>query len=178
MEDHWHRMPKSWAQTFEKFPPENLANLLTAERCDTQRLWPLSLLALQSALSRLCIPREPMPFEYKQVSERAHSIELKLIIFFLFFQNVFDVNNNNLRKQCKTHEKLQTILTKKNIKEKKRHEIDKMSQLTARIANDCNACYIVDFGAGLGHLARALAFDFGAKVCCLEQQSTLIEQAM
>lgn len=82
-----------------------------------------------------------------------------------------DVNNN-------LSNKLQTILTKKNIKEKKRHEIEKMSQLTARIARDCDVQYIVDFGAGLGHLARALAFNYGAKVCCLEQQLVLTEQAM
>lgn len=85
--------------------------------------------------------------------------------------------NNNFRNQCKTHKKLQTFLTKKNIKEKKRHEIEKMSQLTARIAKDCGVQYIVDFGAGSGHLARALAFNFGVKVCCLEQQAALTEQA-
>lgn len=86
--------------------------------------------------------------------------------------------NNNLRNNCEKHQKLQTMLTKKNIKEKKRHEIAKMSQLTACIANDCDVRYIVDFGAGLGHLARALVFNFGMKVCCLEQQTALTEQAM
>lgn len=36
----------------------------------------------------------------------------------------------------------------KNIKEKKRHEIERMSQLTAGIANDLDVKYIVDFGSG------------------------------
>lgn len=69
------------------------------------------------------------------------------------------------------------MLTTKNIKEKKRYEIENMSQLTARIAKDCDVNYLVDFGAGVGHLARALAFNFGAKVCCLEQQEKLTDQA-
>lgn len=53
-----------------------------------------------------------------------------------------------------------------------------MSQLTARVAKYSDVRYLVDFGAGLGHLARAIAFNFGAEVCCLEQQTSLTEQAM
>lgn len=62
-------MPKSWAQAFENIPPENLADLLTTERRDGQRLWPLSLLALQTLLHRLCISREPMVIGRNHVSK-------------------------------------------------------------------------------------------------------------
>lgn len=82
-----------------------------------------------------------------------------------------------MRNKGKIQQKLQTILTKKNIKEKKRHEIEKLSQLTAQIADSSDVKYIVDFGAGLGHLARSLSFNFGLKVCCLEQDTSLTEQA-
>lgn len=78
---------------------------------------------------------------------------------------------------CLMHPKLRTMLTKKNIKEKKRHEIEKMSELTARIAHENNIKYIVDFGAGLGHLARSLTYGYRLKVCCLEQQVILTDQA-
>lgn len=76
------------------------------------------------------------------------------------------------------HSQLKTVLTKKNIKEKKRHEIERMSKLTATIARQCKVKYVIDFGAGLGHLARSLSYGHGLKVCCLEQQSALSAQAM
>lgn len=75
------------------------------------------------------------------------------------------------------HPKTKNILTKKNIKEKKRHEIERMSQLTANIANEYGVKYIVDFGAGLGHLARLLAYGHRLNVCCLEMQIALTKQA-
>lgn len=74
--------------------------------------------------------------------------------------------------------KIRNIISKKNIKLKKRHEIEKMSQVTAQIAQDCGVEYVVDFGSGLGHLARALSYGYGLKVCCLEQQTSLTEQAV
>lgn len=71
MEDHWNRMPDSWAHAFRNIPPENLADFLTSsERRETQRLWPLSLLALQVLLRQLCISREPMQFKCSQVSAK------------------------------------------------------------------------------------------------------------
>lgn len=70
-----------------------------------------------------------------------------------------------------------TVLTKKKIKEKKRHEIERMSQLTAGIANELGVQYIVDFGSGLGHLARLLAYGYGLNVCCLEKEAILTDQA-
>lgn len=69
VDDHWNKMPNAWTKVFENIPPENLAELLTADQRDTHRLWPLSLLAAQSLLHRLCIPREPLHLEYNQVSK-------------------------------------------------------------------------------------------------------------
>lgn len=66
---------------------------------------------------------------------------------------------------------------KKNIKLKKRHEIEKMSQLTASIAYEYGIKYIVDFGSGLGHLARLLTYGHRLNVCCLEMQAPLTKQA-
>lgn len=89
-----------------------------------------------------------------------------------------DQNNNPKPKfNCLTHPKIKTILTKKSIKEKKRHEIERMSQLTADIADDLDVKYIIDFGAGLGHLARLLAYGYGLNVCCLEKEVVLTKQA-
>lgn len=66
---------------------------------------------------------------------------------------------------------------KKSIKEKKRHEIERMGQLTANIAKELGVKYIVDFGSGLGHLARLLAYGYKLNVCCLERDTALTNQA-
>lgn len=66
----------------------------------------------------------------------------------------------------------------KQVKDKKCHEIDRMAELTAATAKRCSDTkYVVDFGAGLGHLARILAFQHGIISCCLEQQEKLSSEA-
>lgn len=76
-----------------------------------------------------------------------------------------------------THPKLQNTLSK-HIKPKKRHEINQMSVACAQAATANNVQYIVDFGSGLGHLSRVIAYKYGLHVCCLEQQQLLTTQAM
>lgn len=76
-----------------------------------------------------------------------------------------------------TNAKIRNIVAKKNIKQKKRHEIEEMSKVTASVARDLGIEYIIDFGSGLGHLSRTLAYGYGLNVCCLEQQTLLSEQA-
>lgn len=72
--------------------------------------------------------------------------------------------------------KLQNIFSK-HIKPKKRHEIKEIGNICAKTAEQCDTTIIVDFGAGLGHLARHLAYRQALKVCCIEQQAELNRQA-
>lgn len=65
----------------------------------------------------------------------------------------------------------------KQVKDKKCHEIDRMAELCASTAKRCDTNYVVDFGAGLGHLARILSFQHGMRVCCLEQQEKFTNEA-
>ncbi|XP_063221430.1 methyltransferase-like protein 25B [Bacillus rossius redtenbacheri] len=65
----------------------------------------------------------------------------------------------------------------KHVKPKKRHEIFKMAQVAARTAELQGCHYVIDVGAGVGHLARMLAYRFGLRVCCLEAQKSLSAQA-
>lgn len=76
-----------------------------------------------------------------------------------------------------TEPKIRNLVAKKSIKLKKRHEIEEMSGTTAQIAKDLGIEHIIDFGSGLGHLSRMLAYGYGLRVCCLEQQSVLSDQA-
>lgn len=66
----------------------------------------------------------------------------------------------------------------KCVKPKKSHEIRKMAAICARSSRQTSIDYVVDFGAGVGHLARILGYGYGIKVCCFEMQSDLNEQAM
>lgn len=74
------------------------------------------------------------------------------------------------------HPKLKQIFTK-HVKPKKRHEVEKMSRTCGKISEELGIEYIVDFGAGLGHLSRVLAYGYGLNVCCLEQNTELTQQA-
>lgn len=130
-----------------------------------------------------------------------------MIAIFFFLQQINRTNkrtnqndsNNNPKREfcCLSHPRTHSVLVKKSIKAKKRHEIERMSQLTASIANDLGVKYIVDFGSGkwmkskvekcvvnlmfrwtgLGHLARMLAYGYKLNVCCLEKEHDLTEQA-
>ncbi|KAJ8924545.1 hypothetical protein NQ315_000693 [Exocentrus adspersus] len=61
----------------------------------------------------------------------------------------------------------------KNVKLKKRHEIEKMAQICYDAASKTNCFHIVDIGSGLGHLSRMLAYGYGFKVCTFEANPIL-----
>lgn len=149
MDNHWDKMPTSWKSIFNSVQPNELAPLLTNQNSNI--VWPLSLLAVRQLLLKLNIPREV------KNGQTTPTPMLSCIY---------------------ANQKIRNIVAKKNIKLKKRHEIEEMSQVTAKVARQHNVEYIVDFGAGLGHLARMLTYGYGLKVCCLEQQAVLSEQAV
>ncbi|XP_044256471.1 protein RRNAD1 isoform X2 [Tribolium madens] len=61
----------------------------------------------------------------------------------------------------------------KNVKAKKRHEISICYD--SALKTDC--FHIVDIGSGLGHLSRILNYGYGFKVCTIEAQELLSQQA-
>lgn len=77
---------------------------------------------------------------------------------------------------CYRHAKLKNLF-RKRIKPKKQHEIERMAALCSETAASSRVEYVLDFGAGLGHLARVLGYGYGLNVCCLEQQKRLSEEA-
>lgn len=103
----------------------------------------------------------------------------------LSLKSAFKHLNINREMQYTTSSKLNPFLSnpklqnifKKHVKPKKRHEVQIMSEICSDTAKKCQVDYIVDFGAGLGHLSRKLAYGYQLKVCCLEQQTELTNQA-
>lgn len=51
------------------------------------------------------------------------------------------------------------------------------AQICADCARESRARCIVDVGAGVGHLARTLAFKYGLRAICIEQDASLSQQA-
>lgn len=75
------------------------------------------------------------------------------------------------------HPKLKPIFQKR-VKHKKRHEIELMAQLCHQSCQNCKVDFVIDFGAGLGHLARVLNYGYNIQVCCLEKEEKLNRQAI
>lgn len=65
----------------------------------------------------------------------------------------------------------------KNVKQKKRHEIDAVAKLCRQQAASNGCHHIVDIGSGVGHLSRMLSYGYGFKVCTFEANETLVKSA-
>jgi hypothetical protein len=78
---------------------------------------------------------------------------------------------------CFTQDEKLLKLFWKNVKAKKRHEISIMSKICYETAVKTDCFYIVDIGSGLGHLSRLLNYGYGFKVCTIEAQEVLSQQA-
>ncbi|KAH8397313.1 hypothetical protein KR215_012295 [Drosophila sulfurigaster] len=152
VDNHWSKLPLSWQSQLEKLPVEVLAELLQSddnELRSTRVAWPLELLALRQVLRTLNISRTP---------KRQLEVELP---------------------SCPLleHRKLKFMFMK-CVKPKKSHEIKRMAAICARSCQQTATNFVVDFGAGVGHLARILGYGYGIKVCCLEMQPALNQQAV
>ncbi|XP_003703845.2 methyltransferase-like protein 25B [Megachile rotundata] len=167
-ENLWEKLPESWRLTLQDTPPQEFGKWLSGDISCT-RVWPLSLLALRQVTNILQVNRN------HEDPESIVSCEL----------NVTNNNNNEAIKADKDSA-LEEIhsqdhkfrnLFSKHIKKKKRYEIQEIAQVCADCAHEANCKCIVDIGAGMGHLARILAFQYGLYVTCIEQDCILLQQA-
>ncbi|XP_016971471.1 protein RRNAD1 isoform X2 [Drosophila rhopaloa] len=147
LDDHWSKLPKNWQNDLENISLENLAELLLDEGLDHQVKWPEELMDLQQELRKLCISRAPK----NQPKDSFPCILLE-------------------------HPKMKHMFLKR-VKPKKQHEITRMAEICALSHRETPVDFIVDFGAGVGHLARILGYGYGLRVCCFEMQPDLNQQA-
>ncbi|XP_037948743.1 protein RRNAD1 [Teleopsis dalmanni] len=151
VEENWSKLSLGWQTFFYNLNLENLTYLLEDSKVtenELHKICPLGLLCLKVLLGKLCVSRE--------------------------------VNQKYLdtlpRSDLLTHNKLKHVFTK-CVKPKKRHELQQMAALCKRSSDDAKVDFVVDFGAGLGHLARVLGYAYNVRVCCLEMQDSLNVQA-
>ncbi|XP_046434641.1 methyltransferase-like protein 25B [Neodiprion fabricii] len=161
--DLWERLPGGWSDFFKDITPGELGSWILNEGSSV-RVWPLSLQALRRVVGILQIHRN-------QRSEIALKCE-----------NVRKTENTGFVKPqvkpstCSSHSKLRDLLGK-HVKPKKKHEIEIMAKIIADCAASAKSECAVDVGAGIGHLARTLAYRHEMCIICVEQQSLLSEQA-
>lgn len=148
LQNHWNTLPKSWTNTLNTVQPCQLAALL----CNDQATESPNRIIWP--LSLLCL---------QNLVKQSSIVRCP-------------IQKSTRTPSTYTHPKLRHIFSK-HVKHKKRHEIEQMSAECYRTARECNVQYVVDVGAGLGHLARLLGFGYGLKVCCLEEQPALSKQA-
>ncbi|XP_053611270.1 methyltransferase-like protein 25B isoform X2 [Plodia interpunctella] len=74
------------------------------------------------------------------------------------------------------HPKLKNLFLK-HVKLKKRHEISLMADIVKLTALDADCNAVVDFGSGLGHLVRMLAYKHEFHAAGIECQTQLTEEA-
>ncbi|XP_012277028.1 protein RRNAD1 [Orussus abietinus] len=170
-EDLWQKLPEAWRIILEDVSPRELGTWISGEH-QIERVWPLTLLTLRQIVSILTLNRDCNGgIVFKCV--RAGNSE-----------RVFPERNLNKpgahfegSENSKVSDKKFKNIFSKHVKIKKRHEIEKIAEICANCAVQTNCECIVDVGAGMGHLARALAYKYGLCTVCIEQQPVLSEQA-
>lgn len=164
------KLPTSWKQYLDSMPLEDIHHLLNFSEYKQNIVCPLSLLCIKILLRYLNLPRKLI--SKNNFSQNDQCIE----------KNKVDLSNMNTDSVKEVpvlfkYPKLWNLFLK-HVKSKKRYEIFQIAEKTAEVANRLNVTYIVDIGSGLGHLSRILAYGFNLKVCSIETQQKLTQQAL
>ncbi|XP_011162554.2 protein RRNAD1 [Solenopsis invicta] len=165
-EQLWERLPSSWRTALRTVSPDEFGKWLAGD-ISRSRVWPLSLLALRQVAKDLQLNRDHRTDESAWRCDRREKSECSSENFVL---------GNKSERLRDTPDKHNNLFLK-HVKIKKRHEIQQIARICADCARESNAKCIVDVGAGVGHLARSLAFKYGLHVMCIEQDSLLSQQA-
>ncbi|XP_035730281.1 protein RRNAD1-like isoform X2 [Vespa mandarinia] len=160
----WDKLPKSWKFALKDIPPDEFGLWLSRER-SCRRILPLSLLALRKVIDNLQLNRNDESSSNFLQCEKSLTIKTKC-------KNVTSLHLLDNEQQLKDLDFTSSQFIKlfrKHVKKKKTHEIEQMAQ------SECKS--VVDVGAGLGHLARLLTYQYGLHVACIEQDELLSKKA-
>lgn len=118
----------------------------------TNKVYPLSFLALISSVKALSLPRTSS------------------------FYHKPEIIDDTAIDRCRSHPNLKNLFLK-HVKLKKRHEISLMARVVNDVAKKSECDAVIDFGSGLGHLLRMLAYKYELYTAGIECQLQLIEEA-
>jgi hypothetical protein len=164
IENHWNKLPQSWAQILDQFELKDIESLLSGNRSYSykQSVLPLSLLSLRATSLTLQLSRKLSDEQNIVLSKRNLEISKSNELFH---------SDNSKEEKSKTLKMKNEILNRR-VKHKKRHEIVRLSQMARQVLDllpDCNT--IVDCGSGQGHLSRILSLCYGYNVISIEADS-------
>ncbi|XP_078041599.1 methyltransferase-like protein 25B isoform X1 [Augochlora pura] len=165
----WDKLPESWRFALQNTSPQEFGKWLSGDTSCTQA-WPLSLLALRQVTNNLQINRnheDPESIISCKLDNTTQDIN----------ERKLDESKLNVSNESSLLDSKFNKLFSKHIKKKKKYEIQEIARVCANCAYYSNCKCIVDIGAGMGHLARTLAFQHGFYVTCIEQDYTLLQQA-
>lgn len=162
----WEKLPSSWRLALQDASPQVFGTWLSGS--GPCHVWPLSLLALQQVIKIVQINRNHKdPASLLTCSQSKETVT----------KNNVKVGNGSATDSLDAEYSRFNNLFTKHVKKKKRYEIEEIAQICADCAYESRSKCIVDIGAGMGHLARVLAFRYGLCVACIEQNSSLCQQA-
>ncbi|XP_050073104.1 methyltransferase-like protein 25B [Anopheles maculipalpis] len=146
-QNHWNNLPPSWIRCFATIPIQQLPELLF--------------------------------FEGRKSEANVWPLSV-LALRSLFWRLV----HTRTKPAVKSHTKPTSYvyhkhsgLFKKSVKLKKRHEIEEFANDCSRESIENIGSTLVDIGSGQGNLARTLAYGYGFRVCCLEQNGSFVKVA-
>ncbi|XP_011869656.1 PREDICTED: protein RRNAD1-like [Vollenhovia emeryi] len=167
-EQLWEKLPSSWRSTLQTVSPDEFGKWLAGD-ISCSRVWPLSLLALRQVARNLQLNRDHRDDGSAWRCDGGKKFKCSSE------SSALGDKDEGLRDTPAASRHDNLFL--KHVKRKKRHEIQQIARICADCARDSNARCIVDVGAGVGHLARSLAFKYDLHVICIEQDASLSQQA-
>ncbi|GFR93568.1 ribosomal RNA adenine dimethylase domain containing 1 [Elysia marginata] len=187
----WNQLLTSQQAYFDVIGPSELSWLL--DRCDGEIdqlqtynkkisvIPPLSLLALRCCISSLALQRTAVDIELA-------SFRKSLLAVLGSKDNVNNSCCSDTEKQESKDAREKCLCSaastapnfkngqcmdmrhvfRKHVKPKKQHEINNLGQVVSILSQAAESSSVVDVGAGLGHLARVLAFQHNLQVTTIE----------
>jgi len=189
----WLQLSDSWRSTLSSASPESLASLLDQSTAPRQQtVWPLSLLAFKQSIHTLALNRNQVKDfrfaekflnknlkseKYPNLSDRHNgnfNEELqpqfkKGVQRFEFYEEMFSVFSG--------HQSSLKHIFRKHVKPKKQYELARLGKLIKDTMSYRNQDRLIDVGAGVGHLARYLAYAHKLQVACVDCNSDFTDAA-
>ena len=175
-ENHWKKLPVSWAQALDLLSPEELGNcIINPNNCGKnthKHVLPLSLLAFKETTRTLALNRTSIGSLDQVVSYLSHCGFSSAMQ-----QNPDWISPSSAKKPSGALGSLSQVFHR-CVKPKKQHELYRMGQCCATISQVTKCKTVVDVGAGVGHLSRFLSYGHGLNLICLESVEKLGSSAI
>ncbi|XP_052898851.1 methyltransferase-like protein 25B [Anopheles moucheti] len=128
------------------------------------------------------VPIQQLPelLSFESRSNETNVWPLTLLALRSLFRRLVHTRNKPKEQQQTTSSRVyhkKSGLFQKSVKLKKRHEIEQFAINCSRepLESFCNT--LIDIGSGQGNLARTLAYGYGFRVCCLDQNESFVQAA-